>query len=168
MSAMTASAMRRSAAMSSCSVAQTGDALHPLPYTRQGVEGLGSGRRRERSGRADVQLDRTVRRGPGDALAAVRHRAVEDAARELTLQRPAHVPAQRAGAELLVEALACEALDEPVIDVQRHTALGVETLGDLLADHPADAPDLGRRQRLEGHDLVDPVQELGQERGLRG
>ena len=47
-------------------------------------------------------------------------------------------------------------------DLQRHAALG-EAVAQVV-EHQVDDPlDLGLRQRLEQHDVVDPVEELGPE-----
>jgi hypothetical protein len=86
---------------------------------------------------------------------------------ELALERAAHVALQRPGAELVVEAVARHLRHEVVGDRQLDPALRAQPLRDARADRRGDPLHVLGGERVERHRLVDPVEELGQERLTR-
>src|SRR6202012_5792706 len=120
-------------------------------------------RDRELDARCLVDLD-----VGGQDVGALVEAAVENRPGELTLERAADVAPQRTGAELGVEALGREPGDELRRDLERHSTLVQQPLGDRGDDQPADLLDLALGERLEDDELVDPVQELREERPLGG
>src|SRR5579884_285070 len=92
--------------------------------------------------------------------------APQDLLRERVLDPAGDHPAERPGAELAVEPLLGQAIPGPVGDRDGHVLLHQVLLepADLQVD---DLADLGGRERPEGHDGVDPVEELRPEQPLQ-
>ena len=93
---------------------------------------------------------------------AVVHVAAEQRPADAGLDLVGDEPAQRAGAVHRVEALFGDEPAGVLADLERHPPVGQP--GPQVVEHQVDdALDLRLGQRLEQHDVVDPVEELGPE-----
>ena len=106
---------------------------------------------------------------PGEHVHAVGDPPVEDRAGELLLERAAQVPLERPRAELGIEALTRQPLDQRRARPSARPRAPPRSRSAIReTDSSPISCDLRLGERLERDDLVDPVQELGQEGALGG